>query len=237
MARRSAIILFIILGAFVALYLGQSRDRNSVLKIVDSSTEASLSQISQDSSAKTQVTEGASSATVETMKARDPRSPKSVREGSPLVDIKEAKLEAVSLFADTNWKIWPGVQAISSKGTAPSSGILAKVNGYYLVKTEEVNDFRSFSSQRPLVVVDSRLEIAGVVTGVFSVVLKEGVSSDLLKNASGLKIVNEFPDIRTYYVTSSYEPFDLQTFQEALKAEAEIEQVRIEILSRQYEKY
>ncbi|MBV2167521.1 MAG: hypothetical protein KUL82_02330 [Bdellovibrio sp.] len=239
MARRFAIILFFILGTFVALYVVNSRDRASVFKTAESSTVLSTKNDSQDREEvpETQVTEVASSGPEKAMRARDPRRRKSAAEGSALIDVKATPLESVSLFAGTNWKVWPGVLAISLKEGSSLAGVLGKVSGYYLVKDEEVNDVRSFSSHRPLVVVDSRLEIAGVVTGVFSVVLKEGVSSDFLKNASGLKIVHEFPEIRTYYVTSLHEPFDLTAFQESLKAQPEIEKVQIEILSRQYEKY
>lgn len=148
-----------------------------------------------------------------------------------------AQAERSTLFEGTSWKILDGVRAYPKKNGRPTLEITGEVSGFYLVKeSTENSDIRNFSASQPLVVFDSRLGVVGVVTGVFSVTLKEGVSSEILTQAAGIKVLNSFPGIRTYFITSVAEPFDLQAFQESLKNETDIELVHVEILSRQYEK-
>ncbi|MEK2644026.1 hypothetical protein [Bdellovibrio sp. BCCA] len=242
MARRTLVVLFLVLlGAVFALVLSNKGETPEFHAVSENQEEAQSSKTpapENSPAATTQVTEVASSEQPQGMPAREKiRDLKSIR-GAKTINTKNANLEEVGLFADSRWKLWNGVSAVSkSAGRKPQGNILGEVNGYYLVEEEAaVNDFKNFSSAHPLVVMDSRLDEVGVVTGVFTVTLKEGVSPDILTQASGLKVLNSFPNIRTYFVTSSQEPFDLQSFQDALKGEASVEEVKMEVLSRQYEK-
>ncbi|MGZ3772898.1 MAG: hypothetical protein ACXVCN_04275 [Bdellovibrio sp.] len=167
--------------------------------------------------------------------------PENAIRGASSVDASEitnAKVEKPTLLENTPWKIWLGVRAFSKKNGKPESKILGEVNGFYLVEdsTMTMNNIKSFSPTQLTVVIDSRRNAVGVLTGVFSIILKEGISSEILTQLPDVKIINSFPKIRTYYVTSTNEPFDLQTFQGKLKQMPDIESVQPEILSRQYEK-
>lgn len=239
MARRTLVLSFLILlGAVLALYLS-SKGEKSQVREMNSSHENHTLQNNQEAlkeEPSAQVTEVASSEQPRSMSPRQPiRDSKSVK-GLKTVDTSNAQLEGATLFTDTRWKLWMGVSAVLKRNGQPQGKVLGEINGYYLVEEVAANDFKNFSSASPLVVIDARLDEVGVVTGVFTVVLKEGVSPEVITQATGLKILNSFPNIRTYFVTSSEEPFNLQSFQDSLKGEVSIEDVKMEVLSRQYEK-
>ncbi|WP_374077216.1 hypothetical protein [Bdellovibrio bacteriovorus] len=239
MARRTLVLSFLILlGAVLALHLSNKGEKSQVREM-NSSHESHSAQNNKENSKvepSAHVTEVASSEQPKSMSPRQPiRDPKSVK-GLKTVDTSNAQLEGTTLFTDTRWKLWTGVRAVLKRNGQPQGKVLGEINGYYLVEETAANDFKNFSSSNPLVVIDTRLDEVGVVTGVFTVVLKEGVSPEVITQATGLKILNSFPNIRTYFVTSSEEPFNLQSFQDSLKGEASVEDVKMEVLSRQYEK-
>lgn len=239
MARRTLVLSFLILlGAVLGLHLS-NKDEKSQVREMNSSHDGPAARNNPETlnaQPSAQVTEVASSEQPRSMSPRQPiRDPKSVK-GLKTVDTSNAQLEGTTLFTDTRWKLWTGVSAVVKRNGQPQGKILGEINGYYLVEEAAANDFKNFYSANPLVVIDTRLDEVGVVTGVFTVVLKEGVSPEVMTQATGLKILNSFPNIRTYFVTSSEEPFNLQSFQDSLKGEASIEDVKMEVLSRQYEK-
>lgn len=145
---------------------------------------------------------------------------------------------AVPWLTDTPWKLWRGITAIKkNQGRSMDTKVLGEVNGFFLVEDKNEKENLLFSSDQPFVVVDPRLNSVGVVSGVFTVTLKEGASADFLLRNQELRIRESFPEIRTYYITSAEEPFDLEQLRKFLLSESNIESVKIEVLSRQYEKY
>ncbi|MEN0058476.1 MAG: hypothetical protein AAGB31_06550 [Bdellovibrio sp.] len=154
------------------------------------------------------------------------------------IDTSSIEVESAEIFAGTPWKIWKGARAML-RAQAQQRGlpVVAEVSGYSisLEPNNEVN-VREFSPDQGLVVVNSRTQVAGVVTGTFGVVLREGFTVEKVFPAEGVKILDSFPEIRTYYVTSAITPFDLQTFQSVLQSQPGVEKVHMEILSRNYEK-
>ncbi|MGZ3768786.1 MAG: hypothetical protein ACXVCP_02845 [Bdellovibrio sp.] len=151
--------------------------------------------------------------------------------------IDEHRLDKPSFLEGTSWEIWSGVTAVHKKNGQPKEKILSEVNGFYLVQADNAtSDVHNFSASNPLVVVDRRLNIAGVLTGVFSVTLKEGVSVEALAQTDGIKVLDSFPATRTYFITSSNDPFDLQLFYDFLKSTPDVENFHPEVLSRHYEK-
>ncbi|WP_413569320.1 hypothetical protein ACLWBD_01760 [Bdellovibrio sp. HCB117] len=242
MARRLSIVIFLIVLGGAALYFWNKEASSAITSSTDvssvSSSEKSKGPISPapavDTSGKTQITEIASNQEPAQMMPRSRRLPKSER-GSTKLNTQNAEFSESPLFADSDWKIWNGVKAVPKNAGQPSSPIVGEMTGFYLVK-EDAADPSVFSASEPIVVYDARLGIAGVVTGTFSVVLKEGISPEVLTQTLGLKVLNSFPDIRTYYVTSPQEPFDLKAVQDVLKNDPSLESSEMEILSRTYEK-
>ncbi|KYG60529.1 hypothetical protein AZI85_10960 [Bdellovibrio bacteriovorus] len=244
MARRLSIVIFLIVLGGAALYFWNKGASSSV---ITANTEASTTlssakdheststaTVAVESSEKTQTTEIASNQEPAQMVPRSRRLPKSERDSIKL-NTQNAEFSESPLFADSDWKIWNGVRAVPKNAGPPSAVVVGEMTGFYLVK-EEAADPSAFSASQPIVVYDARLGIAGVVTGTFSVVLKEGVSPQVLTQNLGLKVLNSFPDIRTYYVTSPQEPFDLKVVQDILKNDPSLESSEMEILSRTYEK-
>lgn len=240
MVRQRLILTFIALGV-VVFFLTQMGKK---MKAIDQSSPEystqsdSLQTPSHKESEIVQKTDHSSSTNSQAMTSRK-EVPQSYIRGTSSVNLnaENTQHEKSSFFEGTPWEIWVGVRAYSKKNGRPQAKVIGEVNGFYLVEESAQNiDVRNFSSSHPLVVIDSRLNVAGVVTGVFSVTLKEGVSPEIVTQASGIKILDSFPGIRTYFITSASDPFDLQAFQDSLKSEIDIENVHAEILSRQYEK-
>ncbi|WP_373998784.1 hypothetical protein [Bdellovibrio bacteriovorus] len=245
MARRLSIVILLIVFGGAALYFwNKGASSSSVMTAnTDASTTSSSTKdheststatVAVESSEKTQTAEIASNQEPAQMVPRSRRLPKSERESIKL-NTQNAEFSESPLFTDSDWKIWNGVRAVPKNAGQPSAVVVGEMTGFYLVK-EEAADPSAFSASQPIVVYDARLGIAGVVTGTFSVVLKEGVSPHVLTQNLGLKVLNSFPDIRTYYVTSPQEPFDLKAVQDILKNDPSLESSEMEILSRTYEK-
>lgn len=153
------------------------------------------------------------------------------------VDLGKAKLIEAPVLSGTSWKRWAGVRAVSKNEKVPTSSTVGELQKYSLVADNKPFSANQFSSLSPWVVADTRLGLVGVVTGVMIVVLKEGVSADFLKNNSDLKILNESPGIRTCFVTAAQDPFDLVALKDYLTRDPGVQEVQLEVLSRQYEKY
>ena len=240
MTRRNLVILIVVLVAAVILLqrtLRQQKEEASQASAVsvEAETTSSSQQQAQTSSSEAKDTQSRETAVAE-MQPRDVREPR-VQARGKATDTKNAQLYASALFADTSWKVWAGVSAVLKKNGLPQKNVKGEVNGYYLVEDGVATNAAQFSASQPLVVIDTRLDTVGVVTGIFTVVLKPGVSADVLAQLPEIKIVNEFPNINTYYVTAAKEPFDLVALKDFLKSEPGVAEVQPEVLSRQYEKY
>lgn len=151
---------------------------------------------------------------------------------------KVDNVTSVEWLVGTPWKLWPGVTAIrKNKERNLDVKVIGEVNDFFLVENKNEKESGLFSSGAPFVVVDQRLNSVGVISGIFTVTLKEGHSADSLMQDPDLRIRDSFPEIRTYYVTADQEPFDLEQFRKFLLKMPDVESVKIEVLSRQYEKY
>lgn len=159
------------------------------------------------------------------------------RKAMPKLKIDTAKLRDDSFFTDTPWRIWEGVTAYPKSQGKPNAPVLGEVNGYYVVEGGAVSTPDNFFPQSPMLVVNSRLSIAGVMTGVFTLQLEQGADPELLAQSSDVEMVASFPEINTYLVTSKQRPFDLNKFREFLQAFPQVRSISAEILSRQYAKF
>ncbi|NUN07425.1 MAG: hypothetical protein HUU57_16900 [Bdellovibrio sp.] len=239
MTRRNLVILFVLLGAAFILWqntLRKSKEQAPApLSQEPEATSSQRRQQSQNSVAGSAGKPGRETAVAEMPPREVP--PARVQARGTITDTHNAQLAESALFAETSWKVWAGVTAVLKKDGRPQKNVKGEVNGYYLVEDGVAGSAVQFSASRPLVVIDTRLDTVGVLTGIFTVVLKSGVTADVLAQIPEIKIVNEFPQINTYYVTASKEPFDLLALKEFLRSEPGVAEVQPEILSRQYEKY
>lgn len=238
MKRRSwALILIVTVVTLVAFLLLYKMEEQVVI-VSRSVEEPRPSEVSRATPAPplSQTVEATAPRVADAMSPRKERSPKSSPETN-FFSFERGKLATTSWLMDTRWKLWVGVSALDKKKGRPSGKILGEVSGYYLVEESLGHESQSFSSHQPLVVMDPRLKVAGVVTGILSVTLKEGASADSLLHSPDLRVRDSFPEIRTYFVTAAKEPFDLQSLKNFLQSEFPVERVELEVLSRQYEKY
>lgn len=239
MTRRNLVILIVLFGAAVFFWqstLRKSKEQGSAALSSAPEATSSQQQNSQTSPSASSTAAPSRETAVAEMQPRQVREPR-VQLRDKTTDTKNAQLYASELFADTSWKVWAGVSAVLKKNGTPQKNVKGEVNGYYLVEDGAAINTAQFSASHPLVVIDTRLDTVGVVTGIFTVVLKSGVSADVLAQIPEIKIVNEFPQINTYYVTASKEPFDLVALKDFLRNEPGVAEVQPEILSRRYEKY
>lgn len=148
------------------------------------------------------------------------------------------KMESVDWLQGTRWRRWSGVYAVEKHLVDVSEKeILAEVSGYILIRNNLPTSRIDADVKQHFVVVDPRLQVPGVVTGFLKVLLREGSSSHFLFQNSHLQIRDSFPDIRTYYVTTSEKPFDPLALKEFLGRRPEVERVELEIVFKKYEKF
>lgn len=149
----------------------------------------------------------------------------------------ERKLAQATVLSGTSWKLWEGVTAYA-KGAAQDRLVLTEISGFDVVEEDSFRaDERNFSSDRPLVVFNERKKIAGIVTGVVQVILREGYTIESLAMASSLRVTGSHPEMRMYFVTAFENPFDLSDLKERLSRDPAVQSVDLEVLSRKYEKY
>lgn len=150
---------------------------------------------------------------------------------------EEGQLTEIGVLSGTSWKLWDGVTAYPLE-LARGRHVLAEISGFALVQEEEMySDERNFRTDRPLVVYNSRKRIAGIVTGVLQVILREGYVLESLSMASSLRLTGSHPEMRMYFVTSYDSPFDLSDLKELLSKDPAVESVVLEVLSRRYDKF
>ncbi|XGC81194.1 hypothetical protein ACES2L_01705 [Bdellovibrio bacteriovorus] len=240
MARRFSVVIFLILLGVVVLYLSRTNDKSASIVHPKNDSKsvppiASVAErVKEEAVQSTEVASTSSSAPI--VSQRTPRKLPPPRRVSSL-PLENAELEKIPLLADTPWKLWKGVVAKPRTSANPNEVVISQVSGFVVVASEVEYDLKNFFSDSPLVVANTRLSQAGVLTGTINVILKEGQSADFLNEENGVKIVGAFPKIRTYYVTALQEPFDLPAFYLELKNHQGVEQASLEILSRQYDKF
>ncbi|KYG67035.1 hypothetical protein AZI86_08445 [Bdellovibrio bacteriovorus] len=248
MSRRGMIVTILVIGAALAVFFLRSNKEAADILSPAAEVSSPSEETTQNAVAKSAQNprDSISSSTFETTSSSSnpagppPRGARSADRplgGKKSYNTQGAKLVEDPAFAGTAWKIWSGVSAYPKTQGEPSGNRLGEVNGYFLVTEGQVNSAENFDPAKPLVVLRTDLNTAGVVTGMFAVVLEEGASADFLSQSSQLKLVSSFPNIQTYYVTSSEVPFSLKGLQEALREAPEVKEVKMEILDRQYEKF
>lgn len=238
-SRSWVVVILIAAGIFAAISFFRTNEKQATF--IESSKESAppaLEPPALPAPAKTiqlQETESSSQKQINQMKPRKFVPPRQVS-SSVVTDLRNIRTESLALLEDSPWVLWVGVTAVKKTDNKSSAKVVAEINGYDIIESAGAVDLKSFSSEQPLVVVNSRLEIPGVVTGVVSVTLRKGASEDVIRQLPGVKILNSFPEIRTYFVTSAEEPFDLAAFRDFIKSQPDVEQSHLEILSRRYEK-
>jgi hypothetical protein len=153
--------------------------------------------------------------------------------GKPVFDVSQMTLQDEPLFARTGWKVLLGQRA--TKLNMKPEDSTWHVGNYAL--NEGISSVESsFEPTSPMVVYDARRKIPGVVTGTFVVTLRTASEPSALLKDQRVRVLNSFPEISTYFVTSSQTPFSLTNFKNLLVAKAIVASVEIEVLSRNYEK-
>ncbi|GEM_PF-3694574 len=238
-----AVICFVVAG--MVFFLSQNKKLLSVESAATSNaTDESSSEPSHEGAKvkptqqdNEKVTAAVFEARTGSMQARRIRQPQQVRQSGSLKQF-EKELEPSHLFADTHWNLWQGIRAVSaSEADVAPANYLANVSGYYLVEDKEFKAQESLVGQaEPLIYYNQRTHQAGVVTGTLKITLRKPGSIESLSSRHRLRVEGAFPHLNLFMVRSTYEPVDLQLLQKQLLADADIAQVEVEILSRQYEK-
>lgn len=247
MSRRGIVVTILVIGAALAVFFLRSNKEASHISAPSAEVFSSAEAVKEDTSATSEQPAPDSAATVSetTSSSSNPSAlpPRGARSadrpigGQKSYNTQGAKLLEDPAFAGTAWKIWSGVSAYPKSQGAPDENRVGEVNGYFLVNEGQANSSENFDPAKPLVVLRADSNTAGVVTGVFAVILEDGASADFISQTSQLKLVSSFPNIQTYYVTSSEVPFSLKGLHEALREAPEVKEVKMEILDRQYEKF
>jgi hypothetical protein len=138
-----------------------------------------------------------------------------------------------------DWKLVTSLYAVpqallSAMDDTPSVG---EQNGFTFFEADNANLQETlFSSERPLVVYDSRLQTFGVVTGTIQIDLRKGTNVSGILQDYGAKIEHSFPGTGTYYISMQEQPFNLVQLKNSLETDSRINRVEVEIVSRRYGK-
>ena len=140
-------------------------------------------------------------------------------------------------FEGSRWKILSKVKAVLRDQTSESDVVVGEMGRFQLVElTDSVASLNFYDRNSPVVVYETRLEKAGLVTGLIKV---ETERKDLLENALlsvNAQISNSFDSIQTYFVTSEQTVFDLEKLFFNIKSWGFVKTAELDILDREYEK-
>ncbi|WP_413575112.1 hypothetical protein ACLVWU_12635 [Bdellovibrio sp. HCB290] len=137
------------------------------------------------------------------------------------------------LFRETAWKVWSGVSAVPAVDYDGDGEVVGRSAGYVIVKdTKGLGDDRNFSLKNPIVVFDENQGTVGVVPGRVILVLKNFALLEKIQKEYGLALLNRFDHLRTVFVTSSLQNFNLSKLVNVLKKDPRVERVELEIVSR-----
>lgn len=171
------------------------------------------------------------------MQPRRIRQPQQIRSAKNLKQIEKV-LQPSQIFADSHWNLWQGVRAVAASDVQGAPDVyVANISGFYLVEDREYQAQENLAGQEePLIYYNRRTQQAGIVTGTLKITLRRSGAIESLSSRHKLKVEGAFPHLNLYMVRSNHEPVDLHMLQKQLLADADIAQVEVEILSRQYEK-
>lgn len=138
-----------------------------------------------------------------------------------------------------NWRLVTSLYAVPKALLAAADDVpsVGEQNGYTFFEAGGANLQETlFSSERPLVVYDSRLQTFGVVTGTMQVDLRKGSSVASLLQDYGAKVEHSFPETGTYYISIQEQPFNLVQLKNSLEQDSRVNRVEVEIVGRRYGK-
>jgi hypothetical protein len=143
------------------------------------------------------------------------------------------------LFPGGRWQVMPKMTALSPARMSQLgySKQMAKgqVSGYYLFAGPGFDSQeRAFIVDQPMIVRNERTGDLGVVTGSLQVTLNDNNSLEILLTSYNLKVLNAFPHLKTYVVTSQFSPFDLLELSQRLARDSEVVAIEVEVLSRDF---
>jgi hypothetical protein len=163
---------------------------------------------------------------------------KPIRQPSQSRYPKTDELLSHPLLSDSKWLIWKNVSAIPKKNfDGNDSDLLGKTSGFvYLYDENQKLEIENFTPERPLVLYNSRLRQAGVLTGTIKVELRNENNIESFLVDHHAVSLGEFPEIRTFFVTSKSVPFQLDEFYQLIRSDERVQKTELEILSRKYEK-
>lgn len=129
------------------------------------------------------------------------------------------------------WKIWTQASVIPVTEGSKSFHRFQIQN-----KAQSLNSEKNFNKNNPLVMFHPDSKNTGLLTGTFKISLVNIPSLNSILKDHQLELLHAFPDINTYFVTSTQESFNLEGLHNALQADQRLNSVHTEILSRVYER-
>lgn len=142
------------------------------------------------------------------------------------------------LLLSTSWKIWPNTQVIGIDHKSDSDAVLTQISNLLVIESQSENaDLTEFNLASPVVVYNSRLKKAGVITGALRIqTTQKGLLEQDLNNFNA-RITDSFENINTYFITSTDQIFNLELLYLNLKAKPYVKFIELDVISRSYEKF
>lgn len=252
MKRFQGMAVVLILGVIVVIATTNKRTKPSTPKNNESIDQASTTEdanLAQPAQPQTTSTHSRSMAQ-ETSPAKEPSIMPTARmasrtggqmaqhELSPISrNISADELRSSDVVPE-NWKLVTSIYAVPQAQLAQANGTaLGEQNGFTFFEAGHSNlQEGQFSSERPLVVYDPRLQTLGVITGTVQIDVRKGADVASLLQQHGATVQHAFPGTGTYYITSQEQPFNLIQFKNSLEQDSRVNQAEVEIVSRRYGK-
>ena len=170
------------------------------------------------------------------MRPRNPARQNQVLKPSPQFKVEELKLQNHEALQDTPWQIWTDRKPVLKGQAAKKESV--EISQYAVIPNgEDKVSLEQFDPAAPIVVFDARRKIPGILTGTFVITLRDEANPEVLTSDQAIRILQSFPEIHTYFVTSKEVPFNFLQFKRSLLERGAIANVETEVLSRKYDKF
>ncbi|QDK38410.1 hypothetical protein [Bdellovibrio sp. NC01] len=147
------------------------------------------------------------------------------------------QLTTTPLWEDGSWKVWNHMTAVPTENYNGTGKAIGQVGSFTVVEASAFKaDEHNFSSSQPIVVYKDNGQRPGLISGSYLVVLRDSTDFESFVLDHGLRLLNAFPETRSYYVTAGAEPFDLSLLLQTMRNDPRVETANVQVVTERYAK-
>lgn len=147
------------------------------------------------------------------------------------------QLSTSPLWEDGSWKVWGHMTAVPTESYNGDGKAIGQVGSFTVVEAAAFKaDEHNFSSSQPIVVFKDNGKRPGLISGSYLVVLRDSGDFESFILDHSLRLLNAFPETRSYYVTAGSEPFDLSLLLQTMRNDPRVETANVQVVTERYAK-